>query len=170
MGSWPGTRNVVGLKAKLDHIGILVDRLDDKIINFYRDTLGCERPKYFHARDADEEINYVYLPFPKGDNYVELLCPVRGPSLDFMKKKGSGTMFELCVEVDDIEEFYDEMKKKGITLCDPVGRPLPPDKRWCSIAGDDNKYAYLPVDKTFGTTIEILERSNWRRETYWPSH
>lgn len=161
---------MIDLRAKLDHIGILVDRLDDKIINFYREILRCECPKYFHAKDADEEINYVYLPFPKGDDYVELLCPVRGPSFEYINKKGSGTMFELCVEVDDIEEFCDEMKKKGMTLCDPVGRPLPPDKKWCLIPGDDNMYAYLPLDKTFGTTIEILERSTCRRETYWPSH
>jgi catechol 2,3-dioxygenase-like lactoylglutathione lyase family enzyme len=157
------------LKVKLDHIGILVEKLDEKIIDFYREALGCEKAKYFHVKTEDEEINYVYLPFPKGDNYVELLAPVRGPSMEYLKKKGPGTMSELCVEVDNIEEFYDEMKKKGMTLCDPMGRPLPLNKKWCSIPGDDNKYAYLPVDKTFGTTIEILERNTWRRETYWPS-
>lgn len=158
------------LKAKLDHIGILVEKLDENVIQFYREALGCERAKYFHVENADEEINYVYLPFPKGDNYVELLAPVRGPSLEYLKKKGPGTMFELCVEVDSIEEFYDEMKNKGMTLRDSMGRPLPPEKKWCSIPGDDNKYAYLPVDKTFGTTIEILERNTWKRETYWGSH
>ena len=155
------------MKVKLDHIGILVEKLDDQVIQFYREVLGCERPKHFRVSNSDEEINYVYLPFPKGDNYVELLAPVRGPSLEYLKKKGPGTMFELCVEVDNIEEFYDEMKSKGITLCDPMGRSLPAEKKWCSIAGDDNKYAYLPVDKTFGTTIEILERNTWKRETYW---
>jgi len=155
------------LKAKLDHIGILVEKLDEKIIEFYRDALGCERPKYFQVSNTDEEINYVYLPFSKGENYVELLAPVRGPSLECLKKKGPGTMFELCVEVDNIEEFYDEMKKRGMTLVDSMGKPLPPEKKWCMIPGDDNKYAYLPVDKTFGTTIEILERCTWRRDTYW---
>jgi hypothetical protein len=35
------------------------------------------------------------------------------------------------------------------------------------IPGDDNKYAYLPTDKTFGTTIELLERVKWKRDTYW---
>jgi catechol 2,3-dioxygenase-like lactoylglutathione lyase family enzyme len=156
------------LKTKLDHVGIVVERLDKNIIDFYREVLGCEEPKYFRVDNPDEEIDYVYLPFARGDSYVELLAPVRGPSLDFLKEKGSGAMFELCVEVDNIEEFYDEMKKRGITLCDPKGRPLPPEKKWCSIPGDDNKYAYLPVDKTFGTIIEILERNTWRRETYWP--
>ena len=156
------------MKTKLDHIGILVESLDKGVVDFYQQTLGCEKAKYFHVKNSDEEINYVYLPFPKGDNYVELLCPVRGPSKDFMDKKGPGTMFEMCVEVDNMEEFYDEMKKKGITLCDPMGRPLPPEKKWCMIAGDDNKYAYLPTNRTFGTTIELLERNTWKRETYWP--
>jgi hypothetical protein len=92
---------------------------------------------------------------------------VRGPSQDYLKKKGQGTMFELCVEVENMEKFYDEMKKKDITLCDSMGKSLPSEKKWCSIPGDDNKYAYMPVDKTFGTTIELLERNTWTRETYW---
>ncbi len=155
------------MKVKLDHIGILVEKLDDEIVRFYQEVLGCERPKHFGVRNADEEINYVYLPFPKGDNYIELLAPVRGPSKEFLQRKGAGTMFKLCVEVENMDEFYDEMKKKGITLCDSMGRPLPKDKKWCSIPGDDNKYAYMPVEKTYGTTIEILERNTWKRETYW---
>ena len=155
------------MKVKLDHIGILVENLDKKIIEFYQQVFGCEREKYFHVKNDDEEINYVYLPFPKGDNYLELLAPVRGPSKDHLGKKGQGTMFELCVEVENMEKFYDEMKTKGITLCDPTGKPLPPDKKWCSIPGDDNKYAYMPVGRTFGTTIELLERNTWTRETYW---
>jgi len=156
-----------GLKAKLDHVGILVEKLDDSLIDFYRQVLGCEKPKYFRVSNEDEEMNYVYLPLPRGDNYVELLAPVRGPSKQLLEKKGAGTMFELCVEVDNIEQFYDEMKGRGITLCDPMGRPLLESKKWCSIPGDDNKYAYLPESKTFGTTIEILERNTWKRNTYW---
>jgi catechol 2,3-dioxygenase-like lactoylglutathione lyase family enzyme len=157
----------IRLKAKLDHIGIVVEKLDKEILDFYQEVLGCLKPKHFHVKTADEEINYVYLPLPRGNNYVELLCPVRGPSLDFLKKKGQGTMFELCVEVDNIEEFYDEMKNRDITLVDPAGRPLPSEMKYCSIPGDDNRYAYLPTEKTFGTTIEILERNTWTRETYW---
>jgi catechol 2,3-dioxygenase-like lactoylglutathione lyase family enzyme len=155
------------MKVKLDHIGILVDNIDKEIIEFYQQAFGCEREKYFRVKNDDEEMNYVYLPFPKGDNYVELLAPVRGPSKDLLKKKGQGTMFELCVEVENMEKFYDEMKQRDITLCDPMGKPLPPEKKWCSIPGDDNKYAYMPVVKTFGTTIELLERNTWTRETYW---
>ena len=155
------------MKVKLDHLGILVENLDKEIIEFYQQVFGCEQEKYFHVKNDDEEINYVYLPFSKGDNYVELLAPVRGPSKEYLKKTGQGTMFELCVEVENMEKFYDEMKTKGITLCDPTGKPLPPEKKWCSISGDDNKYAYMPIEKTFGTTIELLERNTWTRETYW---
>ncbi len=157
----------IRLKVKLDHVGIMVERLDEAIIKFYQDVLGCGPPKFFHVKNSDEEINYAYLPLPNGDNFVELLAPTRGPSLDFLKEKGPGAMFELCVEVDNIEDFYDQMKKRGLTLCDPMNRPLSPERKWCSIPGDDNRYAYMPVDKTFGTTIEILERNTWRRETYW---
>lgn len=156
------------LKVKLDHIGIIVEKLDKEVIEFYQQVLGCGREKHFHIKNSDEEINYAYLPFPKADNYVELLAPVSGPSKEFMEKKGAGAMFEMCVEVDSMDEFYDEMKKRGINLCDSMGKPLPQERRWCSIPGDDNKYAYLPTDKTYGTTIEILERNTWTRKTYWP--
>lgn len=155
------------MKAKLDHVGILVKSLDDDVIRFYQQTFGLGRAKHFHVKNKDEEINYVYLPFPIGDNYLELLAPVRGPSKDFLEEKGAGTMFEICLEVDNMEAFYDEMQENGVTLCDPMGRPLSPEKKWCSIPGDDNKYAYMPNDKTFGTTIEILERNTWKRSTYW---
>jgi len=158
------------VKVKLDHIGILVEKLDDTMIRFFQDTFGLERAKHFHIKNDEEEINYVYLPFSKGDNYIELLAPVSGPSKDFLDKKGQGTMFELCVEVESMEEFYNEMRKKGITPVDSLGRPLPPEKPWCMIPGDDNKYAYLPTDKTYGTTFEILERCTWKRSSYWPEH
>ena len=156
------------VKVKLDHIGILVEKLDDKMIKFYQDVFGLGREKHFHIKNDEEEINYVYLPFSKGDNYVELLAPVSGPSKELLDKKGQGTMFELCVEVESMQEFYDEMRKRGIILRDSLGRPLPPEKPWCMIPGDDNKYAYLPTDKTYGTTFEILERCTWKRSTYWP--
>ena len=68
------------MKVKLDHIGILVEKLDDNVIKFYRETFGLERAKDFHIKNDEEEINYVYLPFSKGDNYIELLAPVSGPS------------------------------------------------------------------------------------------
>jgi catechol 2,3-dioxygenase-like lactoylglutathione lyase family enzyme len=155
------------MKAKLDHVGILGEQLEDSLIDLYCQVFGCEKPKYFRGSNEDEEMDYVYLPLPRGDNYVELLAAVRGPSQQLLEKKGAGTMSELCVEVDNIEDFYDEMKTKGITLCDPMGRPLPESRKWCSIPGDDNKYSYLSEDKTFGTTIEILERNTWKRSTYW---
>ena len=155
------------MKVKLDHIGIVVEKLDKEILDFYQEAFGCLKPKYFKLKDDVDDIDYVYLPFSKGDNYVELLAPVSGPSKQFLEKKGQGTMFELCVEVGSMKDFYDEMKKRNITLVDSSGRPLPPEKPYCMIPGDDNKYAYLPTDKTFGTTIELLERVTWTRETYW---
>lgn len=74
------------MKVKLDHIGILVENLDKEIIEFYQQVFGCELEKYFQVKNDDEEINYVHVPFPKGD--VELLAPVRDPSKDYIKRMG----------------------------------------------------------------------------------
>ena len=156
------------MKVKLDHIGILVKALDDDVIGFYQQALGCEKPKYFHVKNKDEEIGYAYLPFARGDNFIELSAPIRGSMKEALDKNGQGTMFEVCVEVENMKAFYLEMKERNIILRDSNGRPLPKEKPWCSVPGDDNKYAYLPTDKTFGTTIELLERNTWTRETYWP--
>ena len=80
---------MIWLKVKLDHIGIVVEKLDKEILDFYQEALGCLKPRYFQAKDTNEDINYVYLPFPRGDNYVELLAPVRGPCKDFLNKNFS---------------------------------------------------------------------------------
>ena len=145
---------------KIDHIGIIVKSLNKEIIDFYTKVFGCEPPKYFKLENPNEEIDYCHMRII--DNYIELLAPKRGPFLNFLKEKGQGMMAELCFEVDDIKEFYDRMKKQGITLVDPTGRPLPAEKPYAMVPGDDNKYAYFPTDKSFGTIIEIIERCKWR--------
>ena len=161
------------MKTKLDHVGILVEKLDNSLIDFYRQVLGCEKPKYFRVSNEDEEMNYVYLPLPKGDNYVELLAPVRGPSKQLLEEKGAGAMFELCVEVDSIDQIYDEMKEREITLCDPMGRPLPENEKWCSIPGDDNKYAYLhsqePTRNQYGDSHALADGLRFCRSQYGDS-
>lgn len=145
---------------KVDHIGIIVENLDKKIIDFYTEIFGCERPKYFKLDNPSEEIDYLHMRIL--DNYIEVLSPKRGPFLDFLKEKGQGMMVELCFEVDDIKKFYERIKEKGITLVGPGGKPLPPEKPYAMVPGDNNKYAYFPTDKSFGTIIEIIERCAWR--------
>lgn len=145
---------------KVDHIGIVVKSLDKEIIDFYTETFGCEPPKYFKLHNPKEEIDYVHMRIL--DNYIELLAPRKGPFLDFLREKGQGAMAELCFEVDDIKEFYERMREKGITLVDPTGNPLSPEKPYAMVPADDNKYAYFPTDRSFGTIIEIIERCKWR--------
>ncbi len=145
---------------KIDHIGIVVESLSKEIIDFYTKVFGCEQPRFFKLKNPNEEIDYCHMRII--DNYIELLAPKKGPFVDFLKEKGQGMMVELCFEVDDIKEFYDRMKTKGITLVDSEGNPLPEEKPYAMVPGDDNKYAYLPRDRSFGTIIEIIERCKWR--------
>lgn len=145
---------------KLDHIGIVVKTLDPKIIKFYTETFKCEPPRYFKLETPDEEIDYVHMRI--GSNYIELLAPKKGPFLSFLKEKGEGAMCELCFEVDNISKFYNDMRKKGITLVDSRGNPLSPEKPYAMVPGDNNKYAYIPIGKSFGTLIEVIERCAWR--------
>jgi len=149
------------MKLKVDHIGICVERLDQSIIDFYTKIIGCEVPKQiFHLKDDMEDIKYVHMRL--ADNYVELFEPRKGTWRNFLERNGSGSIGELCFEVENIEQFYDMMREKGITLVDMEGKPLTPDRKWCVVPGDGNRYAYMPKDKTHGTCIEIVEHSAWR--------
>jgi len=145
---------------KVDHIGILTKKIDKEIIDFFTKTFGCEEPKFFELNTPEEKMRYCHMRI--GDNYIELLEPHEGYWVQLLKEKGSGALAEICFEVDDIEEFYDRMKERGITLVDLQQKPLSPNKKYCQIPGDDNKFAYFPLDKTFGTLIEVEEHSAWR--------
>jgi len=146
---------------KIDHVGILVEKIDEEIIEFFMKNFGCERPRFFKIDTPNKKMRYCHMHI--GDTYIELLEPHEGYWLELVKRKGSGSLVEICFEVDDIEEFYDRMKAKGITLVDLDQKPLSEEKKkYCQIPGDDNKLAYLPLNKTFGILIEVLERSAWR--------
>jgi hypothetical protein len=47
--------------------------------------------------------------------WIELVAPKSSESdTGILKKHGAGAIMELCVEVDDIDAFYDQMQAKGI--------------------------------------------------------
>jgi catechol 2,3-dioxygenase-like lactoylglutathione lyase family enzyme len=142
-------------KFKIDHIGIVVNELD-KIVDFYVENLGCQRGKIYEMEWEKQKFRYTFLRIV--DDYVEILEPKKGEFFKRLKEGGEGTLVEICFEVDDIGRFYDGMKKKGITLTDPDRKPLARGKKyWTSPTGD--KFAYLPLEATFGTWIEVLERA-----------
>ena len=141
---------------KVDHVGIVVKDLE-KAMDFYVDNLGCKRGKiYDFPEDLQPGIAFRFTFLTVGDDYIELIQPIKGPFLEILEEQGEGTMAELCLEVSDIEKCYDELKERGIILTDMHGKPLI-DKKYVKAR---NKWAYLPRNATFGTWIEFLERGS----------
>lgn len=146
------------MEVKLDHIGIVVKELE-KAIRFYSEIFGWKQPEtgpYSKILKVDllgYKLRYVLLK--ANDCYVELIEPKEGPWLKRLEEGGEGSIWELCILVDDIKKFYDKIKQKGITSVDRFGKPL---KEKYIVAPSGAKIMFLPRNKTFGTLIEVLER------------
>lgn len=153
---------MAGEIIKLDHVSILVKNLE-KAIELYVNLLGCDRPEARYPVSFTEAGHKFRIALVRtGDVYIELLEPEEGTYADLLKDKGEGFVNEICFRVDDIEKFYDNMKKKGITLLDERLKPLI-KKKYRQLpreqGGTGSKWACLPTEKTLGTVIEVLERA-----------
>jgi methylmalonyl-CoA/ethylmalonyl-CoA epimerase len=141
------------MKIKFDHVGIVVKDIG-KVAKFYKEALGCKAGKIYQVDVPGYKLKYALLPI--GEDYVELLEPETGPWIKRLEERGEGSLWELCFEVDDIEAFYDKMKKRGIILTDRFDQPLI-EKKYVEVP-TGSRFAYMPRDKTYGTWVEILER------------
>jgi len=149
---------------KFDHIGIIVKDLD-KSMEFYRKVFGFELPKTGPYNRVIQSRGHKYcLISAKGEGEEEVFIEFFDVAFDPESQRvmnllgGDGAVVELCVAVDNIEAWYDEMKMKGYT---PVGnlsgQPLTTEKYALSPAG--SRYFYLlPSETGQQYWIEILER------------
>ena len=137
---------------KLDHIGVMASNLDEAV-KFYTEVLGFGKGdgKVFE-REFYGKVKFRFLPI--GDIKVALHVATDGPWTSF-GSTSPGEVIELSFEVEDMDNFYDEMKEKGITLIGRDGSPLT-DKKY-EVADSGLKFAWLPRAKTGGTWIEVVE-------------
>lgn len=152
------------MKLRFDHAGIVVRNLEESI-RFYSEVFGFRQPKtgpYSKTLIVDEpgyKLRYALL---EADGFfIEFLEPKEGPWVKRLEEKGEGSICEICVVVDNVEEFYDRMKNRGITPVDRFGKPLVGKKYVEAPSGA--KFMYLAPTETHGTMIEVLERS-WKPE------
>jgi catechol 2,3-dioxygenase-like lactoylglutathione lyase family enzyme len=147
---------------KFDHIGIMVKPGNlEKVMEFYKNLFGFELPKTGPYSKVVDMGSWKYcLISSKGsgkeETFIEFFEPPSEASYHTDLLKGEGTIVELCITVDNIEQWYDKLKKMGITPLDLNGNPLV-DKKYDGVP-TGSKFFYLPRSVTFGTTIEILER------------
>ena len=153
-----------GIIRKLDHIGIAVKDLE-KATKYFSDILGHKVVKRF-----DIDVSKTFEDSPVWQ-FNTMAVGATG-NINFLRREGDIHCIELITaklwldgkeglaknsyEVDNIEDFYDRMQEKGITLTDNAGGKLPGKylqlKEW-----PYSKWAYLPTKDTFGAIIEVIE-------------
>lgn len=116
VGSHSGTG---AFDRSLQHIGVAVSSLEEAL-RFWRDGLGLEVGH--QELVADQGVKVAMLPI--GAARIELLEAV-GPDTPvgrFISRRGPG-VHHLCVEVADIVDTIDRLRRAGIRLIDEVPRP-----------------------------------------------
>lgn len=138
--------------GNFDHVAINVKKKNwDKTIKTLCNTLGCvHRCTHVCQLENGEELRIAWLAMGIGINdwHIELMQ---------VPDDGEEGLAEFTLRVPDLETVYDELKKKGVTLCDLTAeKSLPEGKKWMD-AGVHAKFAYLPR-KMFGSfNVELIE-------------
>jgi methylmalonyl-CoA/ethylmalonyl-CoA epimerase len=128
---------------KINHVAFVVDDIENAL-GFWRDALGL---RLDHIAEAPREGSAIAF-LPVGDCEIELVQPTSEDSgvAKYLSKRGPG-MHHLCLEVDDIQGFVDELKGKGVQLIHET--PLQ--------GGDGRKYAFIHPKAAHGVLVELYE-------------
>jgi catechol 2,3-dioxygenase-like lactoylglutathione lyase family enzyme len=82
------------LSSHLKHVGFVVDSLE-RALRFYRDILGCTET--WRGNAPGQQLQWVNLKVPDGDDYVEMMLYTDPPSLMRL-----GSMNHISLEVADV--------------------------------------------------------------------
>lgn len=137
--------------AVLDHIGIAVRRLDERL-PFYRDLLGLE-----HAGTEDVATEGVRAAFlPAGRTRLELLEPLRDDATlaRHLAKRGEG-VHHLCFEVEDLDAALHRLEAAGHEIVGGGARP----------GAEGSRVAFLHPRRTGGVLVELRTRGRQSEAT-----
>ena len=140
--------------SKLHHVAILTANIEEAIA-FYADLLGLETRPVIQVDRPDAKFHSVMLPLgTAGQTHLQIIEPCIGPGVGELAKGGEGVLFEMGIQVDDIEAFHRQLADQGISPVDIAGVEIE-GKFVESKYG--NRYFFLPRDKTRGARIEIVQ-------------
>jgi len=163
---------------RLDHVVVLSADLE-ATAKVYTDILRLPR------LPLQEGINRAWMGLGKGGHtwieanekgfWIEIVAPAAGSTPEVLKKNADGTLLEIGVEVPDIEAFHDRMKAQGITLTAGDATRLPAGTKAVTDAVSGDRYAYFPLDRSYGMRIMVFQRGPaassvfHRRDKAWKS-
>ena len=128
---------------RIDHIALVVEDIHTAL-EFWHDALGLELE---HTEDVPKEQSRIAF-LPVGGSEIELVQPTTGDSgiAKYMRKRGEG-IHHICLEVDDLATFMDQLKQKGIRLIneEPV------------TGSGGKKYAFVHPKSAHGVLVELYE-------------
>jgi len=91
--------------------------------------------------------------------WIELIAPTSSNGqAGVLGTHGEGTILELLAEVDSIDDFHDQMSRKGIRMTAGDGVPLPDGEKAVLNAGSGDRFCYFPLEVSKGMRIMIFER------------
>ena len=99
---------------RIDHIGIAVNDVEEAA-KLYTDSLGLKLEDIEVVAHRNVKVALI----PVGESKIELIEPT-GPDTKlakFLEKKGEG-LHHLALQVDNIDQELEELKKKGVPLID----------------------------------------------------
>jgi LAO/AO transport system kinase len=130
--------------AVLDHIGIAVRRLDERL-PFYRDLLGLTHQGTEEV--TTEGVRAAFLP--AGRTRIELLEPLRDDATlaRHLEKRGEG-VHHLCFEVDDLDAALRRLEAAGHEIVGGSARP----------GAEGSRVAFLHPKRTGGVLVELRSR------------
>ena len=139
---------------KFDHIGIVVDNLDESLDHF-RKLFEIRDEDLIYERDYDDtdpdtgvsEVMHFAL-FPVGECYLELIQPVsEGPVKSFLEKNPGGGVHHIGITSNDMKkewEIHDGMREELGVLGD---KPR--------VDQYNVSYWFLHPKKNYGTLFEV---------------
>lgn len=132
------------MSAKIDHIGIAVGALEERL-PFWRDALGL--PLDGTERVESERVEVAFLR--AGDARIELLQPTDpgSPIARHLGKRGEG-IHHLTLRVADIEGALDRARNCGVEILGDAPRA----------GAEGTKVAFLHPRSCGGVLVELVER------------
>lgn len=145
------------MKLTLDHIGVVVDKLED-VADLFEKLGFTDRTE--PVPNPLQLVTASFAPVTEGgDVYIEFLQPTddASPISNFIRKRGGG-LHHLCFAVDDIDAAMAEVAKHGFRITVPVEDCAAYDenlKRQC-VGTSRAAFFLLPGNRML---IELIERA-----------
>jgi len=134
----------MGIIKKIDHVGIVVKRVDEAIPIFEK-VFGAK----LVAKNRLDIMQLISCPMILGENRVELMEPTDEKGLigKFIESRGEG-LHHVSLQVEDIDEVIKVLEENNIRI---TGKYL--DGKY-----GPNKTVFVHPKSTFGVLIEIIQR------------